>query len=119
MPGVHPGMAEAYVITSPCLDVVDKACVEVCPVQCIYELVDDQLIGKDENGEVQNTHVAHPELRYLYENRMLYINPDECTSCDACLPVCPVDAIFPAGRVPADQVEFIDVNKFVFSDITS
>ena len=27
----------AYLIAEPCIDVKDKACVEVCPVDCIYE----------------------------------------------------------------------------------
>ena len=49
---------------------------------------------------------------------MLYINPDECTSCDACMPACPVDAIFPGNRVPADQSEFVDLNRFIFADIS-
>jgi NAD-dependent dihydropyrimidine dehydrogenase PreA subunit len=111
-------MASPYVITSPCLDVKDKACVAVCPVQCIYELEQGQLVGRDQDGtSIVNTHPAHAELQFLYEDRMLYINPDECTSCDACLPECPVDAIFPADRVPQDQREFVDVNRFVFADI--
>src|SRR5688572_6871970 len=44
-----------YTIAEPCIDVKDKACVEECPVDCIYE------------GE-----------------RMLYIQPDECVDCGAC-----------------------------------
>jgi NAD-dependent dihydropyrimidine dehydrogenase PreA subunit len=55
----------AYIIAEPCINVKDKACVEVCPVDCIYE------------GET-----------------MLYIHPDECIDCGACEPVCPVKAIF-------------------------
>jgi NAD-dependent dihydropyrimidine dehydrogenase PreA subunit len=111
-------MAEPYVITSPCIDTKDKACVDVCPVQCIYELVDGQLTGRDAaDGEVVNTHPAHAEMQFLYGDTMLYINPDECTSCDACLPECPVDAIFPADRVPKKEHDFIDVNRFVFADI--
>jgi NAD-dependent dihydropyrimidine dehydrogenase PreA subunit len=105
---------EPYVITSPCLDVTDKACVEVCPVQCIYELAGDELVARYEDGEVANRAVGHADLRYLYGDRMLYINPEECTSCDACKPVCPVDAIFPADEVPADESDFIDVNRFIF-----
>ncbi|SIT37514.1 hypothetical protein BN2475_120071 [Paraburkholderia ribeironis] len=27
----------AYVITSPCIDIKDGACVQCCPVDCIYE----------------------------------------------------------------------------------
>lgn len=26
-----------YVIAQPCVDVKDKACVDECPVDCIYE----------------------------------------------------------------------------------
>ena len=109
-------MAEPYVITEACIGTKDKACVDVCPVQCIYELVDGQLIGKDaQEGEIVNTHAAS-DVQYLHTDEMLYINPDECTSCDACLPECPVDAIYPADKVPAEQQEFIEVNKFVFAD---
>ena len=25
-----------YIITEPCIDVLDKSCVEVCPVDCIH-----------------------------------------------------------------------------------
>ena len=50
---------------------------------------------------------------------MLYIHPDECTSCDACMPVCPVDAIYPGDKVPADQQEFIATNRFVFLDTSA
>lgn len=108
---------EPYVITDACLDVTDRACVDVCPVQCIYEIEGDGLVARDEvDGPVINTHAAHSDLRHLYGDRMLYINPDECTSCDACMPVCPVDAIFPADEVPDDQHEFVDVNRFVFAE---
>ena len=54
-----------YVIALPCVDLKDKACIEECPVDCIYE-----------------------------GGRMLYIQPDECVDCGACEPVCPVEAIF-------------------------
>jgi NAD-dependent dihydropyrimidine dehydrogenase PreA subunit len=50
----------AYVIAEPCIDVKDKACVDECPVDCIYE-----------------------------GPRMLYIQPDECVDCDACVPRVP------------------------------
>ena len=36
-----PGIA---VITEACIDVKDRACVDVCPVQCIYEF--DAQAGK-------------------------------------------------------------------------
>ncbi|MGW6456130.1 ferredoxin [Streptomyces sp. NPDC055078] len=60
-----------FIIGAACVDVKDKACVQECPVDCIY------------TGE-----------------RKLYINPDECIDCGACEPVCPVEAIY-SDRDPA------------------
>lgn len=111
-------MALPYVITEACVDVKDKACVLVCPVQCIYEIADGQLVGRDQDGEtIANTHPVQADIALLYGDRMLYINPDECTSCDACVTECPVDAIFSGEKVPAAQAEFTDINKFIFADI--
>ena len=70
----------AYVIAEPCIDVKDRACVDECPVDCIYE-----------------------------GPRMLYIQPDECVDCDACVPVCPVTAIFAEDDVPPEWKSFVDV----------
>ncbi len=108
---------EPYVITEACLDVKDRACVDVCPVQCIYELVDGELIAKDAaDGEIENRQKPHPDLQYIYGDRLLYIHPDECTSCTACMPVCPVDAIYPADKVPENLHDFIDINRFMFAE---
>ncbi len=74
-----------YVIAEPCINVKDKACVEVCPVDCIYE------------GET-----------------MLYIHPDECIDCGACVPECPVNAIFEESEVPAEWSQFIQINADYF-----
>ena len=109
-------MAQPYVITSACIDTKDTACVEVCPVQCIYEIIDGKLVSKFPDGEVANEHQPHPDLQHLHGDSMLYINPDECTACDACMPACPVDAIYPGDKVPDDETEFIDVNRFVFAE---
>jgi NAD-dependent dihydropyrimidine dehydrogenase PreA subunit len=70
-----------YVIAEPCIGVKDRACVDECPVDCIYE------------GEEQ-----------------LFIHPEECVDCDACLPACPVDAIFPADNVPPEWTSFTALN---------
>ncbi len=83
----------AYVITSPCIDVQDQSCVEVCPVDCIHF---------DEG-----------------EDRMLYINPDECIDCGACEPACPVTAIFAEDDVPGDQAAFKTINSGWYSDKAS
>ena len=74
-----------YVIAYPCVDVKDKACLEVCPVECIYE------------GE-----------------RMMYINPDECIDCGACEAVCPVQAIFYQDSLPSDWKWFEEASEAFF-----
>jgi len=78
-----------YYITETCLDVKDKACVEVCPVDCIHPI--------DGEGE-----------------SMLYIDPDECIDCGACEPECPVEAIFAEEDMPEDQGRFVDINTKYF-----
>ncbi len=79
-----------YYIVEPCIDLLDKSCVEVCPVDCIHF----------EEGV----------------DRMEYIDPDECIDCGACEPVCPVTAIFAEDDLPADQKEFAELNTNWFKD---
>ncbi len=78
-----------FVIGETCIDVTDKACVEVCPVDCI--------IGTE-------------------TDRMLYINPDECIDCGACVDVCPVDAIYPEEDLPPSWYLFAGINALYFKD---
>ncbi len=73
----------AYVITEPCIGTKDTACVDVCPVDCIHP-------RKDEPA--------------FEAAKMLNIHPDECIDCGACVPACPVEAIFALDEVPG-QVE--------------
>ena len=65
-----------HIVTRLCLR--DTACVEVCPVECM-------VLGKPEN-----------------EWPWLYIDPDTCIDCGACVPECPYEAIFPEEEVPFD-----------------
>jgi NAD-dependent dihydropyrimidine dehydrogenase PreA subunit len=76
--GIHE---MAYVIAQPCVDVKDKACVDECPVDCIYE------------GQ-----------------RMLYIHPEECVDCGACEPVCPTQAIYYEDDLPAEWADYLRAN---------
>src|SRR4029453_5099823 len=78
-----------YLITEACIGTKDKACVDVCPVDCIYE------------GEQQ-----------------LFIHPDECIDCGACEPECPVTAIFPEEDVPGNMRQYIQINRDVFKSPT-
>lgn len=81
----------AYIITEPCLDTCDTACVDVCPVDCIHP---------DEGWETGDDPTGH----------MLYIDPEECIDCDACEPECPVEAIFEEDAVPEEWKKYIKMN---------
>ena len=70
-----------YIIAEPCIDVKDKSCVDVCPVDCIHE-----------------------------SERMLVIDPEECIDCGACEPECPVEAIFPEDALPDKWQPFVKIN---------
>src|SRR5687767_14722993 len=99
-------MSGIAIITEACIDVKDRACVDVCPVQCIYEYdpAKDLLFSEDEagSGVVANTHRPSPDAIVLFGDTLLYVNMDECTSCTACYQpdVCPVGAIYSEERVP-------------------
>jgi NAD-dependent dihydropyrimidine dehydrogenase PreA subunit len=79
----------AYVICEPCIGTKDTACVDVCPVDCIHP--------RKNEGDF-----ATAEL--------LYIHPDECIDCGACVPACPVEAIFALDEVPEKWKHFIEIN---------
>ncbi|MFZ6003302.1 MAG: hypothetical protein ACOYXM_05145 [Actinomycetota bacterium] len=99
-------MSGIAVITEACIDVKDRACVDVCPVQCIYEFdpAKSVLFSEDEHGSgvIENTHTPDADNIAIFADTMLYVNMDECTSCTACYQpdVCPVGAIYPDEQVP-------------------
>jgi len=70
-----------HVVTEPCFNCKYTDCVVVCPADCFYE------------GE-----------------QMLFIHPDECTDCDACVPECPTEAIFIEDNVPEKWHDYIALN---------
>ena len=70
-----------YVVTSNCQDCRFTDCVTVCPVDCFHG-----------------------------DGRMLYIDPDECIDCGACIPECPVEAIFTEDDVPEKEQHWTAIN---------
>ena len=70
-----------FVVTANCQRCRFTDCVAVCPVECFYE------------GEM-----------------MVYIHPDECIDCEACVPECPVEAIFHEDSVPEEWAPFTALN---------
>ena len=80
----------AFIITDPCIGTKDHSCVDVCPVDCIHP-------RKDE-----------PEFE---QSTMLYIHPEECIDCGACVPACPVSAIYDSPEAtPVHQQDLIPAN---------
>jgi ferredoxin len=67
-----------YIVTRLCLR--DTSCIDVCPVECMV--------------------LGHPEEEWPW----LYIDPDTCIDCGACVPECPYEAIFPEEELP---IEFV------------
>jgi ferredoxin len=131
-------MAGVAIITEACIDTKDRACVDVCPVQCIYEFdpQKNQLFSEEQagSGVIENTHAPQPEAITVFLDTILYVNTEECTSCTACYQpdVCPVGAIYSEEVVPDGQTKkhynasdpnkghdhtfFIQLSRDVFAD---
>ena len=72
----------AYVVTERCVDCKYTDCAAVCPVEAFHELED-----------------------------RLYINPETCIDCDACVPECPVEAIFSDMSLPEEYADWLKKNE--------
>ena len=81
----------SFIIGNKCVSVCDTACVQACPVDCIHGPIE-----KDNAGE---------EVKTLdsIEGLQLYINPDECIDCGACIPECPVEAVYESEEDCIDE----------------
>ena len=72
----------SHIIGSKCVDVKDGACIDVCPVDCIYESLEQ-----------------------------MFIQPDDCIDCGACIPACPVEAIWDSEDLAIQMGEWEYVDK--------
>jgi ferredoxin len=70
-----------HVVTERCYRCRFTNCVVVCPAPCFHD------------GQ-----------------RMLYIHPDECIDCEACVPECPAAAIFREDKLAEADRPFRDLN---------
>lgn len=71
----------AMVVTELCVGCRYTDCVVVCPCECFYG-----------------------------DERQLYIDPNECIDCEACIPECPAEAIFSESNIPAAYRSAIELN---------
>ncbi len=94
----------AYIIAEPCIGTKDTACVDVCPVDCIHPAKNRDYRGGPENQGTKN----------FDEVPQLYIDPQECIDCGACVPVCPVTAIFVLEDLPEKWANYTQINADYF-----
>ena len=87
-----------YVIAEPCIGTKDTACVDACPVDCIHPKKDEPAYATEQ---------------------LLYIDPVECIDCGACVPVCPVSAIFALDDLPEKWNCFHRAERQVFRAVGS
>ena len=71
----------AVVVTDNCLQCRFTECVTVCPVSCFHG-----------------------------DETMLYIDSEACIECAACIPVCPVGAIYDTIDLPDDKKKWQAIN---------
>ena len=83
----------AYVITRLCRDCKDMGCVSVCPKDCILE--------------------HRPASGVSDLPNQLFIDPDECIDCNACVSECPWEAIFADTNVPLQLEPDVALNAIV------
>jgi len=72
----------AFVVAEPCINCKYTDCVAVCPVECFWQ-----------------------------DEKMLYIDPQDCIDCEACVPECPVEAIYAEANTPAQWTSYIQLNS--------
>jgi ferredoxin len=71
----------SHIVTANCNDCKYTDCCVVCPVECFYQ-----------------------------DEMMLYIDPQDCIDCEACVPECPVEAIFAEANTPAQWTSYVQLN---------
>ena len=95
----------AHVITSRCVGTLETACTTVCPMDCIAGPVPLDVLRA----------LPRAERIARFGSVQLFIDPDSCIDCGACIAVCPVGAIFGDDDVPADEHDAIARNEAFFA----
>jgi len=74
----------SYIIGKACIGCIDGGCLNVCPIDCIHGPINTTGMGKESLNMTEEEKVG----------KQLYINPIDCIKCGACVPECPVSAIY-------------------------
>ena len=77
-----------YVVTEACVDVKDRSCLDVCPVNCIVD-----------------------------GGRMMFIDAAKCIDCGACEPACPVEAIYFDAELPDENAASLEESAAFFAGL--
>ena len=91
----------SFIIGKKCVSVCDTVCAKVCPVDCIHGPISTTNMG------VGASSLSEEEK----QGKQLYIDPNECIKCGACVPECPVDAIYSNEQMAIDLGEEEAVHK--------
>ncbi len=78
----------SHIVAEPCVKCKYTDCVTVCPVDCFHE-----------------------------DAEMLVIDPEVCIDCGACIPECPVQAIYVEEDVPDQWKNYIEINTEKSKDL--
>jgi ferredoxin len=77
-----------HVVAGRCVDCRYTYCVVECPVSCFWEIP---------------------------KPHMLLIDPGTCIDCEACVPACPINAIWPDHELPPEYAEWTAFNAEKFA----
>ena len=94
----------AYVITKKCDGVCNTGCVEVCPCDCIVGPASPERLRA----------VPEAQRGAAFSGVQLFIDPDECIHCGACVAECPAEAIYDEADVPDEHRGDIGRNAAFF-----
>lgn len=96
----------SYFVTRRCVATCDTACVDVCPTDCFSGPI-----------EVETLRAMTPENRKIaVQHVQLFINPQHCVDCGACVHECPVDAISYDDAHTEEDIQDLEANRRFFAE---